>query len=395
MKLKLSNKLLENELLKIDQRLGVIRAKTKGTSKNKLTKREKKTLRYLAKKRVTIHNKIVAGKKKLNASEKPKLTPSYEAQPKSNECNPQEEYVVKETNTLVNPDGSTQEYKVVVIKGILPKGGKQVPKNTAVIKKRRIEEEDSKQLTLTQTKKKNSTKGKGNSTPKNSLLVPQSTRPVTFCKKEVEHLKEESTSIVAETKLKNSKSKAVGKKVLKLKNSILNKTKDIPAKKKHKTKKKPVVASAHDNTAAPSQPPTMEIVESVLNFDTDNNLPEFDTGKPTIDKSSTCNSVVKKKGRPTKSHKKKAVAVKEQVETEKTVALVDELKGRPTKSHKKKAVVVNELVETEKPVALVDELIQLHHGERGAKLAAQQRISAYNESLSADFISQGSSTQQL
>ena len=393
MKLKLSNKLLENELLKIDQRLGVLRAKTKGTSKNKLTKREKKTLRYLAKKRVTIHNKIVAAKKKLNASEKPKLTPSYEAQPKSNECNPQEEYVVKETNTRVNPDGSTQEYKVVVIKGILPKGGKQVPKNTEVIKKRRIEEEDSKQLTLTQTKKKNSAKGKGNSTPKNSLLVPQSTRPVTFCKKEVEHLKEESTSIVVETKLKNSKSKAVGKKVLKLKNSILNKTKDIPAKKKHK-KKKPVVASAHNNTAAPSQAPTMETVESVLNFDTDNNLPEFDTGKPTIDKTSTCSSVVKKKGRQPRSHKKKAAVVKELVETEKPAGLVDELKGRPTKSHKKKAAVVKELVETEKPVGLVDELIQLHHGERGAKLAAQQRISAYNESLSADFISQGTSIQQ-
>ena len=352
--MKQSKKQLVNERKKLDKKLAVLLAKSKGGAKKLLTEKETKLQKSLEKKRVKLLKQLLKEKKKTSGVGKAKTASGCSAPKKTNSLS-ELEYVVREEGTCVDADGLKQKYTVVTIKGILPKGQELEQQNAAItevgnVVKQEPQESDQKQTGVGE-KKKTPLKGKGKQFLNKSPVKLETVRPVKI-------MKGVGTQIEQETKVKKGRRKTKSNKVLKIKESHTTVTKQTVTKNKQKPKEKSSTIPVNNTLTESVQPQLV---------------------KPELNKSVKVNAG-KDKARLNKG--KKAI--------HKVSTLISKRRGRPKKSKKTKRAL-KELFK--KKLDEANDITMLHHGERGAKLAAQQRISAYNESLSSDLAAQGSGSQ--
>ena len=244
------------------------------------------------------------------------------------------EYVVRDKGTFVNASGLSEEYTVVTVKGLVLNSGTDHA-----------------------------------SKPEQETVFTPSNEPSQGCLKKTISLKEskgkkmlkkslDKVNIVpldnSNAKVKSAKQKLAAKKILKIKKA---KTKQILKETvgKNKLKLKQTVSSARESDVL-ANPNVTEVTTEIGK--------KRGRGRP------------RKGEEMTKSKKRKKHKVNSLLNRTKTVK-------------KTRAFAQLMTARKEKEQEEVKEIILAYHGERGAKLAAQQRISAYNESLSFDNAAKG------
>ena len=245
------------------------------------------------------------------------------------------EYVVRDKGTFVNSSGLSEEYTVVTVKGLV---SNSVGTEQSCSK---FDQETVKthydQSNLANSKKTFSLKeSKGKKMlKKSSELDKGKVKPLGS----------------SNSKIKTAKQKLAAKKILKIKKA---KTRQILKESAGKKKLK---------------------LKHAVNKESESDSP---AGKGV---STVTAEVVKKRGRgrPKKGEEKNPGKLK-----------VNSLPNITKTGKKTKAIAQLKQARKEKEQQEVKEiLIAAYHGERGAKLAAQQKISAYNESLSLDSAAKG------
>ena len=243
------------------------------------------------------------------------------------------EYVVRDKGTFVNSSGLSEEYTVVTVKGLVSNsvGAEQ---NCSKV------DQETVKTHYDQSNQANSKKTVSLKESKGKKMLKMSSD-----KGKVKPLGSSNS------KIKTTKQKLAAKKILKIKKAKTRQIlKESSGKKKLKLKQ------------------------------TVNKEPESDS--PAGKGVSTVTEEVEKKrgrGRPKKGEEKNRGKLK-----------VNSLQNITKTGKKTKTIAQLKQARKEKEQQEVKEiLIVAYHGERGAKLAAQQKISAYNESLSLDNAAKG------
>ena len=323
---------LRGQKLQLDKKLKAILAKKKEKPKKNMTEKEKKNHKAFETKRLNMLKKLHAEKKELAKREV-----AERARLKSLKS-PDIEYVVRDKGTHINSAGLSEEYTVVTIKGLLSKpAGDQTDSLTDQGSTVREEKKSSQTPPqLANPKKKPSLKqSKGKKSLKKSVLAKETVRPIKLVSNSIPAL---GTKAV----IKSAKQKAAAKKVLKIKQSKANTSKII---KKNKQK-------VTDNLVSDTLLKTIE--------------PQL-------------SDTVSKSAGKTVAKRTKEISKKGKQNIHKVKTLISKKGANKTKRILKQ-------VTKAKPEVEVQDLISVHHGERGAKLAAQQRISAYNDSEESNEI---------
>lgn len=302
-----------------------------------MTEKEKKNHKTFETKRLNMLKKLHAEKKELVKREV-----AERARLKSLKS-PDIEYVVRDKGTHVNSAGLSQEYTVVTIKGLLSKpAGDQTDSLTDQGSTVKEEKKSSQTPPQHANPKKNPPvkQSKGKKSLKKSVLAKETVRPIKLVSNSIPAL---GTKAV----IKSAKQKAAAKKVLKIKQSKANVRQECTSKIIKKNKQK-----VTDNLVS-------------------------DTLLKTIDPE--LSDTVSKSAGKTVAKRTKEISKKGKQNIHKVKTLISKKGANKTKRILKQ-------VTKAKPEVEVQDLISVHHGERGAKLAAQQRISAYNDSEESNEI---------
>ena len=251
------------------------------------------------------------------------------------------EYVVRDMGSFVNSSGLSEDYTVVTVKGM---NSSSVVAGHSCLK---VEQETVKanDTALDQAKSKKSVSLKQS---KGKKILKKTTD-----KRKIKALNNSNS------KIKSAKQKLAAKKILKIRKA---KSRQILKETAEKNKLK-VKQTIDKVTESEQNPDVSEITGDAV-------VKKRGRGRPR-------EVVVKKRGRgrPRKG---------------------DEINGGKLKvnplSHRTKTGQLAQLRQARKErdqQEVKEILIAAYHGERGAKLAAQQKISAYNESLSLDNTAKG------
>lgn len=323
---RLSISQLQKQCKDIDKKLKALVANKSVKAKKNLSEKEKKLPKSNDKKRLTLLKKLKAQKKNLMKLEQ---SESVEEKPSQSE---NLKYVVRDKGTRVNSAGMLEEYTVVTIKGLLPENSGQ--NNASQDDQNPKQNQEPYQGNL---KKTISVKKRKQKQPlKTSLSVVGGKLPFNS----------------SDSTVKSAKQKAAVKKILKIKQAKSILMKEVSGKSKEKLKE--TVGSIAVSDFMP---------KAIETESTKTGEKKHRGGKPRKGQAAKkANSQIKHESQSVNKTKK----------AKKTRALSQLVKAKKQKEQEE-----------------AKELIFTYQGERGAKLAAQQRISAYNESLSSDAAIKG------